>query len=206
MKTFSGYPYIPIAIVMLVALFVLCAGCSSEPAGAPATPAAPVTGGGAGSISLPHGVGIAVPATWTREDVGTDSEKDYGTTTTTIARFTSPAAIPGDEASRNTLSVDFDPNPGGDFEVYFNQATLALDSTYDTGQPHAIVRSSTIAVSGYKSYELDFQTDEVKGSYIFTSTDKGMYIFAFKGENKEGAVRALQSVITDMVKSITITP
>jgi hypothetical protein len=208
MKPVSGYPYIPVAIVVLVAVFVLFAGCTSEsdkiPGNQTASQATAI--GGTGSTSLPYGVSIAVPATWTREDLLTSRENDYGTTTVTIARFTSPVTIPGDAASRNTLTVDFDQSPGGDFEVYFNQATLALEKTYDTASPPGIVKSSTLDISGYKSYEVDFQSSEVKGSYIFTSTEKGMYIFAFKGPNQPVPVHSFEREIVDIYKSIKITP
>ena len=180
MKMFYRYP--GIAIVILVAAAVLFAGCTSEPAKIPGSQAAPAAGVVPGSASLPYGVSLTVPADWTREDVLTSDERDYGTRTIRIAEFTSPVTIPGDAASRNTLSVDLDQSPGGDFEVYFNQATLALERSYSTQlDSHSIVKSSTLQIAGFKSYEVDFQTAEVKGSYIFTSTDKGMYIFAFKG-------------------------
>ncbi len=205
MKPFSGNPFTTPAIVLLVTVAVLFAGCTSEPANQPATPV--VTAGANPVATLPHGISIAVPAGWTREDPGTSSEKDYGTTTLSIARFTSPATIPGEAASENTLAVDLDQNPGGDFEIYFNQATLALGKTYDTaGDPHSIVKSSTLEIDGHKSYMLDFQTNDVRGSYIFTSTDQGMYIFAFKGENKPVPVGALQREIVGMYKSIRIAP
>jgi hypothetical protein len=66
--------------------------------------------------------------------------------------------------------------------------------------------SYTIPISGYKSYELDFQTERVKGTYIFTSTENGMYIFAFKVPNKPLAVRVFQGAIVDIYKSIRIKP
>ena len=209
MKTFYRYP--GIAIVMLVAAAVLFAGCTSDTSQTPGGQAAPATipGTGAvpGSASLPYGVSLTVPADWTREDVLTSDVRDYGTRTIRIAQFTSPVTIPGDAASQNTLSVDLDQNPGGDFEVYFNQATLALEKSYGTRlDAHSIVKSSTLQISGFKSYEVDFQTAEVKGSYIFTSTDKGMYIFAFKGPYKPAPVQALQIQIVSILKSIQITP
>jgi hypothetical protein len=210
MKTFYGYSSIGIAIVLLVAACVLFAGCTSDSSkisagqATPAPAAAPTAV--SGSASLPYGVSLTVPATWTREDVLTSDVRDYGTRTIRIAGFTSPVTIPGDAASRNTLSVDLDQNPGGDFEVYFNQATLALEKSYGTQlDSHSIVKSSTLQVSGFKSYEVDFQTAEVKGSYIFTSTDKGMYIFAFKGPYKPVPVQALQAEIVGICKSIQIT-
>jgi hypothetical protein len=209
MKTFYRYPCI--AIVVLVAVFVLFAGCASDSSKIPGGQAAPApaaaAGAASGSVSLPYGVSLTVPAGWTREDVLTSDIRDYGARTIRIAQFTSPVTIPGDAASQNTLSVDIDQSPGGDFEVYFNQATLALEKTYGTQlDSHSIVKSSTLQVAGFKSYEVDFQTSEVKGSYIFTSTDKGMYIFAFKGPSKPVAVQALQLEIVGIYHSIQITP
>lgn len=211
MKPFHCLPSHGTAIVMLLAAAVLFAGCASDTPASPGGPAAPGTtplpGTVPGSASLPYGVSLTVPADWTREDVLTSDVRDYGTRTVRIAQFTSPVTIPGDAASQNTLSVDLDQNPGGDFEVYFNQATLALQKSYSTQlDSHSIVRSSTLQISGFKSYEVDFQTAEVKGSYIFTSTDKGMYIFAFKGPAKPVPIQALQAQIVGIHKSIRITP
>lgn len=209
MKTFYRYP--ELAIVMLVAAAVLFAGCTSDTSQIPGSQAVPATTTGTGTVpgsaTLPYGVSLTVPADWTREDVLTSDVRDYGTRTIRIAQFTSPVTIPGDAASRNTLSVDLDQNPGGDFEVYFNQATLALEQSYKTQlDSHSIVKSSTLQIAGFKSYEVDFQTSEVKGSYIFTSTDKGMYIFAFRGPSKPTTIQALQMEIVGICKSIAITP
>ena len=214
MKTSYGYPCILIAIVVLVVVSVLFAGCSSQPAGQPATPqatqpagipasqaAATATTAGLTTASLPYGVSLSVPAGWTRDDSHTSDVRDYGMTTVSIARFTSP----GDASSSTTLSIDIDQNPGSDFEGYFNRATLAVEKLYDTAD-HGHAKSGTLQVSGYKSYELDFDSLDVKGSYVFTSTDKGMYIFAFKGQNKPVPVHMFEGQITDMIKSITITP
>ena len=198
MKTFFGYPCIGIAVVVLVAVSVLFAGCTTNSGqGAPAPVITNV------SASLPYGVNISVPADWTRQDVLTSGVRDYGTTTVNIANFYSPDTIPGDKASYNTLSIDIDQNPGADFEMYFNNATLALEKTY--GTPLGVsAHSYTITISGYKSYEVDFQSSEVKGTYIFTSTENGMYIFAFKGPNKPLAVQAFQAEIVDIYKSIRL--
>jgi hypothetical protein len=209
MKTFYRYP--EIAIVLLVAAAVLVAGCTSDsskiPGGQATLAPAAAPGTVPGSATLPYGVSLTVPADWTREDMLTSDVRDYGTRTIRIAQFTSPVTIPGDAASQNTLSIDLDQNPGGDFEVYFNQATLALEQTYKTQlDSHSIVKSSTLQIAGFKSYEVDFQTSEVKGSYIFTSTDKGMYIFAFKGPYKPVPVQALQMEIVSIYKSIAINP
>ena len=67
-------------------------------------------------------------------------------------------------------------------------------------------RSYTITISGDKSYEVDFENTEVKATYIFTSTENGMYIFVFKVPNNPAAVQAFQNVNADLYKSIRITP
>ena len=143
------------------------------------------------SASLPYGVTISVPADWKRENVLSSGARDYGTTTVNIANFYSPNAIPGDQSSYIALRVDIDQSPGADFEKYFNNATLAVQKTYDA-LTDVQVHSYTLMISGYKSYELDFQTKEVKGTYIFTSTENGMYIFSFKVPNKQPAVQVFQ--------------
>jgi hypothetical protein len=214
MKTFFGYPCIGIAVVVLVAVSLLFAGCTSPTdqripttTGAPVVTTgqgAPGTAGMAVSASLPYGVTLTVPADWTRQDVLTSGVRDYGATTVNIANFYSPNTISGDNASYIALSVDVDQNPGADFEKYFNNATLAVAKTY--GTPTTVeAHSYTLMISGYKSYELDFRTPEVKGTYIFTSTENGMYIFAFKVQNKPQAVEVFQGAIVDIYKSIRIT-
>ena len=201
--------YLTAVLVLLAA--VLFAGCTSQPS----TPQAPVATVSPGEVppalttvtaSLPYGVTLTVPAGWRREDSGASAVRDYGMTTLDIATFYSPAEIAGDTESYNTLAVDLDQAPGTDFEQYFNQATLAVNKTYATKEQQPVLRSYTVTVSGYKTYELDFQTPAVKGSYFFTSTENGMYIFAFKGPNKPLAVKALQLEIQDIFTSISIHP
>ena len=214
MNTFSWYHGTGTAVVVLLIITVLFAGCTSPTdQKIPAATDSPVVTTGQGapapvstdvSASLPYGVSISIPAGWTRQDVLTSGVRDYGTTTINIANFSSPNAITGDQASFTSLSVDVDQNPGADFEKYFNNATLAVTKTY--GNPTVEAHSYTIPISGYKSYNLDFQSDEVKGSYIFTSTENGMYIFAFRVQNKPRAVQAFQSEIVDIYKSIRINP
>jgi hypothetical protein len=215
MKTLSGYHCIGIVVVVLVAVSVLFTGCT-QPAGqqTPLETGTPSVTTGQGtpapvstmaSASLPYGVTISVPADWTRQDVLKSGVRDYGTTTLNIANFYSPTIIAGDEASYIALSVDVDRDPGTDFEKYFNNATLAVAKTY--GTPTTVeAHSYTLTISGYKSYELDFRTAAVKGTYIFTSTENGMYIFAFKVPNKPMVVQEFQDTIVDIYKSITISP
>jgi hypothetical protein len=155
------------------------------------------------TANLPSGVTIAYPGTWERQDVLTTGVRDYGRDTVNIANFFSPNEIPGDTRSYNSLSIDLDRNVAGDFDTYFNQATLAVGKTYGTQME---AHSYTLKISGYDSYELDFQTKDVKGSYIFTKTDGSIYIFAFKGPNKPIAVTALSNEIVGMYKSIQLNP
>jgi hypothetical protein len=157
------------------------------------------------SASLPYGLTLSVPADWKRQDVLLGGARDYGTTTENIANFYSPNTIPGDQSSYVVLSVDVDQNPGTDFEKYFNNATVAVQKTYDV-LTEAEVHSYTLMISGYKSYELDFQTGQVKGTYIFTSTENGMYIFSFRTQNKRQAVQEFQNNIVNIYKSIRINP
>src|SRR5674476_1283902 len=187
MKTFFGNTCLRIAVVVLVAVSVLFTGCTSNSGqGMPApvsTPAPSSTSAAVGtpapvgtsapvgthmSSSLPYGVTISVPADWTRQDVLASAVRDYGTTTVNIANFYSPNAISGDPAADSALSVDVDQDPGVDFEKFFNNATLAVGKTY--GVPTMIeAHSYTMTISGYKSYELDFQTPDVKGCLLYTS-------------------------------------
>jgi hypothetical protein len=218
MKNFYEYSCISIAVVVLVAISVLFAGCTSQSTGqnAPAvtgtpdlttSPAPVAASAGTTSASLIYGVNLVYPDTWTRQEVHTNAVRDYGTSTVNIANFYSPNAIPGDSASYNTLSVDLDQSPGSDFEAYFNKATLAVENTYGTPLDVS-AHSYTLQVSGYKTYELDFQTktSDVKGSYLFVSTESGMYIFSFRGPNKPDSVKALQGEIEAIIKSIRISP
>ena len=201
MKTIFRYTCISTAIVVLIAGFVLFAGCTSQSG----YQKSPPMNMGTASSSLPYGVNITYPANWTQQDVLTTGTRDYGTTTLSIANFYSPYAIAGDQSSYTSLSVDVDRNPGTDADKYFNDATLAITNTY--GNPTRIsAHSYTVTIGGYKSYELDFQSDSVVGSYFFTSTENGMYIFAFKAPNKPLTVQAFQAQVPAIYKSIRINP
>jgi hypothetical protein len=155
------------------------------------------------TANLPYGVTISYPNDWERQDVLTSGVRDYGQNTINIANFYSPNEIPGDTLSYNSLSIDLDQNVVEDFDQYFNQATLAVGKTYN---PQMEAHSYALKIAGYDSYELDFQTDDVKGTYIFTNVDGSIYIFAFKGPTKEIAVRTLAGEIADMYKSIQLNP
>jgi hypothetical protein len=199
-------------VILLIVLAILFTGCtqpSSQSTAITVTPTAsqglkaPVQPSVAPMItaSLPYGVTISYPNDWERQDVLMSGVRDYGQNTINIANFYSPNEIPGDSLSYNSLSIDLDPNVQTDFDEYFNRATLAIGKTYD---PQMQAHSYTLKIAGYQSYELDFQTKDVKGTYIFTNADGSIYIFAFKGTTKPIAVRALSDEIVDMYKSIQL--
>ncbi|MCX6697833.1 MAG: hypothetical protein NTV84_09860 [Methanoregula sp.] len=155
------------------------------------------------TASLPYGVTVSYPNDWERQNVLTSGVRDYGQNTVNIANFYSPNEIPGDTLSYNSLSIDVDQNVQADLDTYFNQATLAIGKTYD---PQMEAHSYSLKIAGYDSYELDFQSKDVKGSYIFTNADGSIYIFAFKGPTKPIAVKALSGEIVNMYKSIQLNP
>lgn len=199
-------------VILLLALSVLFMGCTQPSSQGPAITVMPTAGQGLQTpvqtvvvptvtANLPYGVTISYPQDWERQDVLTSGVRDYGQDTVNIANFYSPNEIPGDQLSYNSLSIDLDQNVAGDFDKYFNNATLAIGKTYD---PQMQAHSYALTISGYDSYELDFQTKEVKGTYIFTKVDGSIYIFAFKGPTKPIAVSALSGEITDMYKSIRL--
>ncbi len=139
--------------------------------------------------------------------------RDYGRVTTNIANFFSPdisreRTLPVyqnlDTSKYTTLSIDVDPNPVTDFENYFNQATLALQNTYGriviTKHNYQLKISPTDSFEGYRSYQMDFDTDKMRATYIFTNVDGTVYIFAFKNPSPYSAE------VMDMYKSISIVP
>ena len=158
------------------------------------------------SASLPYGVSLSIPADWTRQDVLTSGVRDYGTTTINIANFYSPSAITGDQASFTSLKGRCRPEPRSGLREVLQQRDPGrgkdLRQSDNSGGPR-------VCSTGYPAKnrtDLDFQSVEVKGTYIFTSTENGMYIFAFRVQNKPQAVRAFQSEIVDIYKSIRIDP
>jgi hypothetical protein len=187
-------------ILLILALAVFSTGCTQS---SPQASRAPVQTTVVPMItaSLPYGVTISYPNDWERQDVLTSAVRDYGQNTVNIANFYSPNEIPGDKLSYNSLSIDVDQNVQSDFDQYFNQATLAIGKTYD---PQMQAHSYSLKIAGYDSYELDFQTKDVKGTYLFTKADGSIYIFAFKGPTKPIAVSALDGEIIEIYKSIQL--
>jgi len=200
-------------VLLILVLSVILSGCtqpsSPAPAATPVPTSTPVPPQPAAATTvtatLPYGVTISVPGDWKRVDTLSKGTTDYGRNAVSIATCTSPPEIAGDSSSANTLDVDIDQNVPDKFDAYFNNATIAVRNTY--GNPNLVqAHSITLKVGGYDTYELDWQSGDAKGSYFFTDVNGSIYIFAFKGPSQAPAVQALQGEITDIYKSITITP
>jgi len=211
-----------IALVLVCA--VICAGCTSANPSQPASPTSvptyqsvpPVTTTSKvadTTTTLSNGVTISYPSDWQKEVTSETSMRDYGRITTNIANFYSPylageRVLPSyqnvDTSKYTTMSVDVDPNPVTDFENYFNLATLALQSKYGpikiTKHNYQLKISSSRTFEGYTAYQLDFDTDNMRGTYIFTNVDGTIYIFSFKNPSPYAAE------VLDMYKSISIVP
>jgi hypothetical protein len=155
----------------------------------PVTSAPPATITG----SLPYGVTITYPEGWLLEETGVEVIRDYGRTVFNIANLFSPAigpvrAMPGpnpDRSQYTILTVDVDPAAGADLEDYFNKAVLALQDEY--GSITITRHSSQLSISGYRSYQLDFDAEDLRASYIFTKAGSSVYIFSFSNPSPYSA-------------------
>jgi len=160
---------------------------------------------------LSEGVTITYPSDWEKEEVSETSLRDYGRVTTNIANFYSPditsdrayLAQPNvDTSSYTSLSIDVDPNPVSEFDQYFNLVTIALQKYYGhidiTKHNYQLKISQTDTFQGYESYQMDFDTTNMRGSYIFTNVDGTIYIFAFKNPSP------YSTEVQDIYKSIKI--
>ena len=165
------------------------------------------------SVDLPYGITISYPQDWQMEESSETGLRDYGRTTINIAKFFSPAITPErrkdagpnvDQSTYTTLSIDVDPNRVSDFEKYFNLAVVAIQKEYGTIEitkhNYQLKISVNKKFSGYKSYQLDFDTKNMRGTYIFTYVDGTVYIFSFKNPSP------YSTEVQDMIKSIIIVP
>jgi hypothetical protein len=180
---------------------------------APAASAAVSSSAGLTTARLADGVTLAYPSDWQKDEVSELSTRDYGRATTNIANFYSPditserakQAYPNVDTSKyTTLSVDVDSQHVTDFEQYFNLVAVALQNHYGsieiTKHNYQLKISKTDTFEGYKSYQMDFDTKDMRGSYIFTNVDGTIYIFAFKNPSP------YSSEVQDIYKSIQIVP
>jgi hypothetical protein len=225
MKSNCHYSTRSICCVLILVCAIFFAGCTSgsqQQQSAVATPVAVQTPAATGTTGVNHatttvnlrdGVTITYPADWEKEETSETSMRDYGRITTNIANFYSPdispvraqAAQPNVDTSRyTTLSIDVDPSPVTDFEQYFNLVTIALQKKYGhidiTKHNYQLKISKTNAFDGYKSYQMDFDTTNLRGSYIFTNVDGTIYIFAFRNPSPYSAE------VQDMYMSVRIVP
>jgi hypothetical protein len=60
--------------------------------------------------------------------------------------------------------------------------------------------SVTDTFPGYKSYELDFDTKDMRGKYIFTNVHGTIYIFSFRNPSP------YSKEVENIYKSIIISP
>ena len=145
------------------------------------------------SAKISQGITITYPQDWKKEELSASGLRDYGRDTVNIANFFSPYITPDrseaaqpnvDKSKYTTLSIDVDPTPVSDFEQYFNLVAVALQKKYGTititKHNYQLKISPSDTFPGYKSYQMDFDTADMRGSYIFTNVDGTVYIFAFK--------------------------
>jgi hypothetical protein len=166
------------------------------------------------TANLDYGVTISYPVDWRKEDKGVTIVRDYGRTVINIANLYSPniysdrinaAGSNPDKQKYTSLTIDVDPVATADFERYFNLATLAVGNRYadlEITKRNVVLRISITNAfpAGYKSYELDFDTEDMRGKYIFTNVDGTIYIFAYRNPSP------YSKEIEDIYKSIVITP
>jgi hypothetical protein len=175
---------------------------TAPPLPQPVTSAPPATITG----RLPYGVTIAYPEGWLLEETGVEVIRDYGRTVFNIANIFSPAIGPGrampgpnpDRSQYTILTIDVDPAAGADFEDYFNKAVLALQDEY--GSITITRHSSQLRISGYRSYQMDFDAEDLRASYIFTKAGSAVYIFSFSNPSPYSAE------VEAIYRSIVIAP
>ena len=227
-KQSGRLPVIHAGLVLIAIFAVIMMGCvlpnpqGSSPQPAPATPAATAVPAAAATLespayvatgttvpfltaNLPYGVTMSYPQNWEMKEVGTSDVRDYGQTTVNIANFFSPEAIRGDPESYTSMSIDIDQSVDTDLEQYFNLATVALGKYY--GPSWDITKHSyQLKISDYKSYELDWQTKDERGLYIFTFAKGDVYIFSIKSPNKPKAAGEYSAEVEQMYKSVRLDP
>ncbi len=157
--------------------------------------------------NLPYGIIISYPQDWEKKELSEIGLRDYGRTAINIANFFSPdityermrdTGSNPDISMYTTLSIDVDQNYVSDFEQYFNLVVLALQERY--GHIEITKHNYQLEISGYDSYRLDFDTINMRGTYIFTDVDGTVYIFSFKNPSP------YSSEVENMYKSIKIIP
>jgi ABC-type Fe3+-hydroxamate transport system substrate-binding protein len=191
MKTGSGHSCIGITIIVLLAITVLFTGCTS-----PTDQKIPSS---TGSPGVTAGQGTPAPAsTSVAANTDVSASLPYGVTLSVPADWKRENVLSGGVRDYGTTTVNI--------ANFYSPYSIPGDQSSYVVLTEVEVHSYTLMISGYKSYELDFQTEQVKGTYIFTSTENGMYIFSFRVQNKRQPVQVFQNNIVDIYKSIRINP
>lgn len=166
------------------------------------------------TANLFGGITISYPTDWRKEETGISVLSDYGRDVINIANFYSPditsnrafAASPNPDTSGHTvLNVDVDPVAAPDFEQYFNLATIAVEKQYPDAEitkRNVVLKLSVTDTypAGYKAYELDFDTKNMRGKYLFTNVHGTIYIFSFRNPSP------YSKEVENIYKSIIISP
>ncbi len=147
------------------------------------------------------------------EETGVVVDRDYGRTVLNIANLFSPDLTPAqiarggpnpDQSPNTILTIDIDDAGVTDFDRYFGLASLALGREYEsftiTKHNAQLQISVTNTSRGYKSYRMDFDAKEMRGTYIFTDVDGTIFIFSFSNPS------AYSSEVEEIYKSIVISP
>jgi len=185
---------------------------TSVPTGTPATTAtalpqtAPADRTDTITANLPYGITISYPQDWVLEETGVPVSRDYRRDVVSIANLYSPAIPPWrrmagpnpDPSDHTILTVDVDEAGVTDLEGYFNKVTVALQDEY--GSIDITRHNLQLSISGYKSYRMDFDAKDLRGSYIFTKAGGRVYIFSFSNPTP------YSSEVEAMYKSIVISP
>lgn len=185
----------------------------------PATTAAPLTtatnlpqqttaapAAGAATAALAYGVTLAYPPDWVLEETGVAVTRDYGREVLNTANLYSPVIPPWrrmagqnpDPSDRTILTVDVDESGETELEDYFNRATVALQDEY--GSIDITRHNLRLSIGGNRAYRMDFDAQDLRGTYIFTRAGGRMYIFSFSNPTPSS------SEVEAVVRSIVISP
>jgi len=221
--------YIPVCLItgMLAIAFVVCAGCSSPPAGTlpatvNATPSATTLPPTPAPTTLPPATtplpATSVPPTPTPVQYQTYTDPTYPLTMQYPSGWINDPV--GDCSLRDygrttcniayfyprnttmatyrSFSIDVDSTPGKNLEKYFQNATVALEKSH--GPVTSTMPNSLYHVSGYMAYRFDFvKSDSSAEIMVFTiMPDKTAYIFTYNGVE--------DTDFQTMMHSVNITP
>lgn len=156
--------------------------------------------------NLPYGITISYPEDWILEETGVNVTRDYGRDVINVANLYSPTIPPArkmaglnpDTSDNTILTIDIDNSGITDFDRYFNQVTVALQDEY--GKIDITRHNLQLKISGYKSYQMDFDAQDLRATYIFTKAGGMVYIFSFSNPTP------YSSEVVALYRSIIISP